>query len=82
MPKKYDITLNTKKTLCIQLGSRVNINEHVSIRRFPKQWSESVRHLGNPLLTLDCRYKLSMIIGYVNKFISKFGYLQPHNLIF
>ena len=53
---------------------------------FTVQWSESVRHLGNFVDStlsdsLDCRYKRSMFIGYVNKLISKFGHLQPHILI-
>ena len=30
--------------------------------------------------SLDCRYKCSMFIGYVNKLISKFGHLQPNVL--
>ena len=50
------------------------------------QWSESVKHLGNLVDStlfdsLDCRYKRSMFIGYVNKRISKFCHLQPHILI-
>ena len=45
-----------------------------------------MRHLGNFVDStlsdsLDCRYKRSMFIGYVNKLISKFGHLQPHILI-
>ena len=30
--------------------------------------------------SVDCRYKRSMFIGYVNKLISKFGHLQPNVL--
>ena len=42
----------------------------------------NTRHLGNFVDvalsdSLDCRYKRSMFIGYVNKLISKFGHLQP-----
>ena len=53
---------------------------------FTVQWSESVRHIGifvDSTLSdsLDCRYKRSMFIGYVNKLISKFGHLQPHILL-
>ena len=81
--KEYDITFNPKKTVCIKLGIKINIDEHVSINGFPVQWSESVRHLGNLVDftlcgSLDCRYKRSMFIGYVNKLIRKFGHLQPH----
>ena len=45
--KEYDITFNSKKTVCIKFGSKTNIDEHVSISGFPVQWSESVRHLDN-----------------------------------
>ena len=31
--------------------------------------------------SVDCRYKHSMFIGYVNKLISKFGHLQPKVLL-
>ena len=60
---EYDITFNPKKTVCIKFGNKINIDEHwSSINRFPVQWSESVRHLGNFVDstlsdTLDCRYK-------------------------
>ena len=69
-----------KKTVCIKYGSKINIYEHVSINGFTVQWSESVRHLGNLVDStlsdsLDCRYKRSMFIRYVNKLISKFGHL-------
>ena len=77
--KEYDMTFNPKKTVCIRFGSKINIDEHVSISGFPLQWSESVRHLGNIVdstlsVSLDCRYKQSMFIGYVNKLIRKFGH--------
>ena len=84
--KEYDITFNPKKTVCNKFGSKINIDENVSISGFPVQWSESVRHLGNFVDStqsdsLDCRYKRSMFIGYGNKLISKFGHLKPHLLI-
>ena len=41
------------RTVCIKFGSKLNIDEHVSINGFPVQWSESVRHLGN-ILTIHC----------------------------
>ena len=60
------------------------MNIIMSIYGFPVQWSESVRHLGNlvdsTLSDLDCRYKRSMFLGYVNKRKSKF-HLQAHILI-
>ena len=81
--KEYDITFNLKKTVCIKCRSKIKIDEHVSMSGFPVQWSDSVRHLGNLVDStlsdsLDCRYKPSMFIGYVNKFISKFCNLQLH----
>ena len=45
--KEYDITFNPKKTVCIKFGSKINIDEHVSMNGLTVQWSESVRHLGN-----------------------------------
>ena len=70
----------------IKFGSKIHNDEHVSMNGFTVQWSESVRHLGNFVDStlsdsLDCRYKRSMFIGYVNKLMSKFGHLQPHILI-
>ena len=47
-----DITLlcpnvpNPKKTVCIKFGSKINIDDHVSMNGFTVQWSERVRHLG------------------------------------
>ena len=81
--KQYDIMFNPKKTVYIKFESKINFDEHVSISGFPVQWSESMRHLGNLVDStlsdsLDCRYKRSMFIGYVNKLISKFNHLQPH----
>ena len=64
--KEFDITFNQNKTVCIKFGSKVNKHEHVTINGFPVQWSESVMHLGNLYDPLDCRYKRSMFIGYVN----------------
>ena len=32
--QEYDITLNPKKTVCIKFGSKINIDEHVSINGF------------------------------------------------
>ena len=83
---KIDITFNPKKTVCIKFGSKIHIDEYVSMNGFTVQWSESVRPLGNFVDStlsdsLDCRYIRSIFIGYVNKLISKFGHLQPHILI-
>ena len=69
--KEHDITFNPKKIVCIKYGSKINIYEHVSMNGFTVQWSESVRHLVNFVDStlsdsLDCRYKRSMFIGYLN----------------
>ena len=84
--KEHDITFNPKKTVCIKFGNKINIYEHVSINGVPVQWSESVKHLGNYVDStlsdsLNCRYKRSMLIGYVKKLKSKLVHLQPHILI-
>ena len=80
------MTFNPKKTACIKFGNKFNKLEHGSINGFPVQLSESVRPLGNLVDStlsdsLDCIYKRSMFIGYVNKLRSKFGHLQPHILL-
>ena len=54
------------------------MNEHVVMNGDIIEWADNVRHLGN---SVDCRYKSSMFIGYVNKLISQFGYLQPKVLL-
>ena len=60
--------------MCIKFGSKINIDEHVSMNGFTVQWSESVRYPDNFVDStlsdsLDCKYKRSMFIGYVNKLI-------------
>ena len=60
--KEYDITFKPKKTVCIKFGSKIHIDEHVSMNGFTVQWPESVRHLGNFVDStlsdsFDCRYK-------------------------
>ena len=32
--KEYDMTFNPKKTVCITFGSKINIDEHVSMNGF------------------------------------------------
>ena len=84
--KEYDITFNPTKTVCIKYGDKVELNEHVVMNGNIIEWADNVRHLGNFVDatlsdSVDCRYKRSMFIGYVNKLISKFGYLQPKVLL-
>ena len=81
--KEYDTTFNPKKTVCIKLGSKINIDKHVSMNGFTVQWSESARHIGNFVDStlsdsLDCRYKQSMFIGYVNKLINSHLVIYNH----
>ena len=77
------IQFNPTKTVCIKFGSKININEHVSINAFPVQWLESVRHLDTLLdSTLsDSLDTEDQCTGVVNKLISKCRHLQPHILI-
>ena len=84
--KEYDITYTPTKTVGIKYMDKVELNECVVINGNIIEWADNVRHLGNFVdATLsdpvDCRYKRSMFIGYVNKFISKFEHLQPNVLL-
>ena len=50
------------------------------------EWISSVKHLGSYVnsditITTDCDMKCSSFIGYVNKLIANFGYLQPFVLV-
>ena len=77
---KYDITFNPTNTVYIKYGHKVKLNEHVVMNGNIIEWVDNVRHIGNFVDatlsdSLDCRYKRSMFIGYVNKLISKFGHL-------
>ena len=83
---EYDITFNPTKNVCIKYGDKVELNEHVVMNGNIIEWADNDRHLGNFVDatlsdSLDCRYKRSMFIGYVNKLISKFGHLQPKVLL-
>ena len=78
--------LTPPKTVCIKYGDMVELNEHVVMNGNIIEWADNVRHLGNFVDatlsdSVDCRYKRSMFIGYVNKLISKFGHLQPKVLL-
>ena len=77
------IQFNPTKTVCITFGSKININEHVSINGFHVQWSESVRHIGTLLdSTLSDSFDTEdQCTGFVSKLISKCRHLQPHILI-
>ena len=73
--KEYDIIFNPTKTVCIKYGDKVELNEHVVMNGNVIEWADNVRHLGNfvevtPSDSLDCRYKRTLFIGYVNKLIT------------
>ena len=63
--------------MCIQFGSKINIDEHVPMNRFPVQLSERVRHLGN----FVARWIADTNDQYLLDMLSKFGHLQPHKLM-
>ena len=84
--KEYDIKFNPTKTVCIKYGDKVQLYDHVVMTGNTIEWATNVRHLGNFVDvalsdSLDCRYKRSMFIGYVNKLISKLRHLQPKVLL-
>ncbi len=79
------ITFNSKKTLCIKYGRDVVNNETAFFKDTPLQWVNKVRHLGNLIDNsgtdyVDCMYKKSMFIGYVNKLRSNYG-MQHHSVL-
>ena len=81
--KKYYITFNIKKTVCIKFGSDVNIDEGAYMYGKRLEWSDTVKHLGNivnkDLDDLDdCKIKGGVFIGSVNKLLGNFGKLQPN----
>ena len=61
-------------------GDTVQLNQCVVMNSNTIEWTDSVRHLGNPIDanlpdSFDCRYKCSMFMGYVNNLFGNFG--QP-----
>ena len=71
--KVYDIKF---KTVCIKYVDKVQLFEHVVMNGHTIEWADNVRHLGNFVDialsdSLDCRYKHSMLIGYVNKWFQR-----------
>ena len=84
--KEYDITYNPTKTVGIIYVDMVELIKYVVMNVNIIEWADNVRHIGNFVDatlsdSVDCRYKRSMFIGYVNKLISKFGHLQPNVLL-
>ena len=78
--KEYDIVFNCKKTVGIQFGNRCN-NCVIKLNGNEIKWQRSVKHLGNIIDQKlsdveDCRFKKSILIGNVNKFIVNYSTLK------
>ena len=52
--KKYDITFNPTKTVCIKYVDKVELNEHVVMNGNISEWAANVRHLD------DCDLKATI----------------------
>ena len=81
----FDITFNSKKTLCIKFSESLNGKECAKLNGKIIKWVDHIKHLGNfldPTLSdkLDIRSKISAFIGYVNKVKANFGYLRMYVL--
>ena len=68
---------NCKKTVGIQFGNRCN-NCVIKLNGNEIKWQRSVKHLGNIIDQKlsdveDCRFKKSILIGNVNKFIGNYS---------
>ena len=71
---------NCKKTVGIQFGNRCN-NCVIKLNGNEIKWQRSVKHLGNIIDQKlsdveDCRFKNSILIGNVNKFIGNYSTLK------
>lgn len=78
---EFNITFNSKKSLCIKFGNKLSGNETAKLDNSVISWVDNIKHLGNYIDTtrtdvLDCRRKISEFTGYVNKLIANFGHLQ------
>ena len=83
--KSNDIIFNTKKTVCIKYGEPILETECIYFNDVLLDWQDNVRHLGNYFDNslndyVDVRHKCSNFIGYVNKFLSNYQFLQPQIL--
>ena len=81
----FDITINSKKTLCIKFGESLNRKECAKLNGNIIKWVDHIKHLGNFLDStlsdkLDTRSKISEFIGYVNKVKANFGHSQMYVL--
>lgn len=79
---EFDLTFNTKKTICIKFGSNVQVYDRVVLGGSLITWGDHVRHLvnivNNKLTDEDvCKFKHSTFIGSFNKQrIGNFGGVQ------
>ena len=76
------IIFNTKKTLCVKYGEPVNDHEYIYFNKIKLDWYDKVRHLGNFFScnindSTDITHKRSNCIGYFNKLMSHFAFIQP-----
>ena len=85
---EYYIIFYHTKTVCIkyEYEDKVKFYEHVVMNGNVIERADNVRHHGNFVYatltdSLDCRYKRSICIGYVNNLISKFRHVQPKALL-
>ena len=67
-------------------GKEIVKNEKGMLDTHVLKWLDKVKHLGNFINTdyneiIDCNFKKSLFIGYVNKLGSNFGKLQSKILI-
>ena len=78
--KEYDIVFNCKKNVGIQFDNRCN-NCVIKFNGNEIKWKKSVKHLGNIIDQKlsdveDCKFKRSILIGNVNKFIGNYSILK------
>ena len=75
------IIFNAKKTLCVKYGEPVNNHEYIYFNKIKLDWYDKVRHLGNFFScnindSIDITHKHSDFIGYFNKLMSNFAFIQ------
>ena len=69
----FDITFNSKKTVCIEFGEQTRQYETIKLNNKTITWVDSIKHLGNYFDTtmsdkIDCQSKISAFIWSVKKF--------------
>ena len=79
-----NITFNTKKIMCVKYGEPAKDSEKIILDRVQLKYYETVPHLGNLFnndnnCTSDINYiyKCSSFMGYFNKMMFHYSYLQP-----